>query len=126
MKRNELTVEEYVNGIEGGDLAILSRAITLVESKRKDHQIQAKEVIHRIIGKTGKAIRIGVSGTPGVGKSTFIESFGKHLTDKDLKIAVLTIDPTSHITGGSILGDKTRMNKLASDPKAFIRPSPRG
>lgn len=126
MKRNELTVDEYVKGIESGDLAILSRAITLVESKRDDHQAQAKEVIHKIIAQTGKAIRIGVSGTPGVGKSTFIESFGKYLTSKDLKIAVLTIDPTSHITGGSILGDKTRMNKLATDPMAFVRPSPSG
>lgn len=126
MKRNELTVDEYVKGIKSGELATLSRAITLVESKKEDHQKKAKEVIHKIIAKTGKAIRIGISGTPGVGKSTFIESFGQFLTSKNLKIAVLTIDPTSQITGGSILGDKTRMSKLASDPKAFVRPSPSG
>lgn len=126
MKRVELSVEEYVKGIQDQDLAILSRAITLVESKRVDHQQMAKEVIHKIISSTGKAKRIGISGTPGVGKSTFIESFGKMLTNKGLKLAVLTIDPTSQITGGSILGDKTRMNNLASDPMAFIRPSPSG
>lgn len=126
MKRHDLTVDEYVKGIENKDLAILSRAITLVESKLEDHQKMAKKVIHRIISKTGKAIRIGISGTPGVGKSTFIESFGTFLTQKGLKVAVLTVDPTSNITGGSILGDKTRMSKLANDENAFIRPSPSG
>lgn len=126
MNRKELSVDDYVKGVKAGDLAILSRAITLVESKKEDHQKMAKEVIHKIINQTGKAKRIGISGTPGVGKSTFIESFGKYLTSKGLKVAVLAIDPTSHITGGSILGDKTRMNKLASDENAFVRPSPSG
>lgn len=126
MIREELTVDDYAKGVTQGDLAILSRAITLVESKKDDHQLMAKELIHKIMPLAGKAKRIGISGTPGVGKSTFIESFGKYLTGKGLKIAVLAIDPTSHLTGGSILGDKTRMNKLASDPQAFVRPSPSG
>lgn len=126
MNRTSLTLDDYVNGITQGDLAVLSRAITLVESKREDHQKLAKDLIHKIIDKTGKAKRIGISGTPGVGKSTFIESFGKYLTSQGLKIAVLAIDPTSQITGGSILGDKTRMSKLASDKNAFVRPSPSG
>lgn len=126
MKRADLKLDDYVKGILEGDLAILSRAITLVESKRDDHQKLAKELIHKIINHTGKAKRIGISGTPGVGKSTFIEAFGKSLTNSGLKVAVLAIDPTSHITGGSILGDKTRMNALASDSRAFVRPSPSG
>ena len=126
MIRKELTIDDYVQGVLAGELSVLSMAITLVESKRKDHQQLAKEVIHRVLHKTGHAKRIGISGTPGVGKSTFIESFGKFLTDQGLKVAVLAIDPTSQITGGSILGDKTRMNKLASDPMAFVRPSPSG
>lgn len=126
MSRKKLKLDDYVNGITQGDLAILSQAITLVESKNIDHKRMAKELINKIIDRTGKSKRIGISGTPGVGKSTFIESFGKYLTDQGLKVAVLAIDPTSHITGGSILGDKTRMNKLASDPKAFVRPSPSG
>lgn len=126
MSRKKLKIDDYVNGITQGDLAILSQAITLIESKNTDHKRMAKELINKIIDRTGKSKRIGISGTPGVGKSTFIESFGKYLTDQGLKVAVLAIDPTSHITGGSILGDKTRMNKLASDPKAFVRPSPSG
>lgn len=126
MSRKKLKLDDYVNGITQGDLAILSQAITLIESKNTDHKRMAKELINKIIDRTGKSKRIGISGTPGVGKSTFIESFGKYLTDQGLKVAVLAIDPTSHITGGSILGDKTRMNKLASDPKAFVRPSPSG
>jgi LAO/AO transport system kinase len=121
-----LTAQDYIKGILASDSAILARAITLVESKRDDHQQQAKEIIHALVPYTGKARRIGISGTPGVGKSTFIESFGKMLTQKGLKVAVLAIDPTSGLTGGSILGDKTRMQHLASDKRAFIRPSPSG
>lgn len=119
-------MKDYIDGIESGDIAILSRAITLVESKNKEHQELARELVREILPKTGKAIRLGISGTPGVGKSTFIESFGKLLTSKGLKVAVLAVDPTSQITGGSILGDKTRMNELAIDPLGFIRPSPSG
>jgi LAO/AO transport system kinase len=126
MKRKDLDLNDYIDGIKDGDIAILSRAISLVESKKTEHQKLAKELIKSIYPRTGKAKRIGISGTPGVGKSTFIESFGTFLTDLGLKVAVLAIDPTSYKTGGSILGDKTRMNKLASDKNAFVRPSPSG
>lgn len=124
--RKKLELQDYVEGIKKGDIAVLSRAITLVESKKSEHQETARELIQEILPLTGKAVRLGVSGTPGVGKSSFIESFGKMLTGKGLKVAVLAIDPSSQITGGSILGDKTRMAKLAVDPKSFIRPSPSG
>jgi LAO/AO transport system kinase len=126
MKRKDLDLNDYIDGIKDGDIAILSRAISLVESKKTEHQKLAKELIKNIYPITGKAKRIGISGTPGVGKSTFIESFGTFLTGLGLKVAVLAIDPTSYKTGGSILGDKTRMNKLASDKNAFVRPSPSG
>lgn len=126
MKRQELSKDEYIQGIKDGDISILSRAITLVESKKVEHQKLANSVLKEILPLTGKAKRIGISGTPGVGKSTFIESFGKFLTKMNLKVAVLAIDPTSYKTGGSILGDKTRMSELASDKLAFIRPSPSG
>ena len=126
MKRKDLELKDYIEGIGIGDIAILSRAISLVESKKTDHQNLAKELIKSIYPNTGKAKRVGISGTPGVGKSTFIESFGTFLTSIGLKVAVLAIDPTSYKSGGSILGDKTRMNKLASDKNAFVRPSPSG
>lgn len=119
-------LEDYVKGIEDGDIAVLSRAITLVESKNKEHQKLARELVREVLPKSGSAVRLGISGAPGVGKSTFIESFGKILTAKKLKVAVLAVDPSSQITGGSILGDKTRMNELAIDPLSFIRPSPSG
>lgn len=124
--RKKLTVKDYVEGIKSGDIAILSRAITLVESKNLEHQNLARELIQEIMPLTGKAKRIGISGSPGVGKSSFIESFGKYLTKQGLKLAVLAIDPSSQITGGSILGDKTRMAELAIDQNCFIRPSPSG
>ena len=124
--RKTLSLEDYSKGIEEGDISILSRAITLVESKNQEHQKLARELIREILPKTGRAVRLGISGTPGVGKSTFIESFGKLLTSQGLKVAVLAVDPSSQITGGSILGDKTRMNELAIDPLSFIRPSPSG
>lgn len=104
----------------------LGRAITLVESRRADHQAQARELLGEIMPKTGGAQRIGITGVPGVGKSTFIESFGTMLTGLGKKVAVLAVDPTSRRSGGSILGDKTRMAKLAADENAFIRPSPAG
>ena len=106
--------------------ANLGRAITLIESRRADHQAQARTVLSEIMPRTGKAQRIGITGVPGVGKSTFIESFGTMLTGLGLRVAVLAVDPTSRRSGGSILGDKTRMAKLAADDRAFIRPSPAG
>jgi len=104
----------------------LGRAITLIESRRADHQAQARTLLAEIMPRTGKAQRIGITGVPGVGKSTFIESFGTMLTSLGLRVAVLAVDPTSRRSGGSILGDKTRMAKLAADDNAFIRPSPAG
>ena len=104
----------------------LGRAITLIESRRADHQAQARALLTEIMPRTGKAQRIGITGVPGVGKSTFIESFGTLLTGLGLRVAVLAVDPTSRRSGGSILGDKTRMAKLAADDNAFIRPSPAG
>jgi len=104
----------------------LGRAITLIESRRADHQVEARALLADIMPRTGAAQRIGITGVPGVGKSTFIESFGTLLTGLGLRVAVLAVDPTSRRSGGSILGDKTRMAKLAADDNAFIRPSPAG
>ncbi len=118
--------EDYIEGILKSDRIALSRAITLIESKKKEHRLIADEVIENILPETGKSLRIGITGVPGVGKSTFIEKIGKFLTSNGKKIAVLSIDPTSTISKGSILGDKTRMEELSVDPKAFIRPSPTG
>lgn len=109
-----------------GNRRALARAITLVESSRTDHREQAQTLLQSVVGATGNAVRLGISGTPGVGKSTFIEAFGQFLTARGLKVAVLAVDPSSKRTGGSILGDKTRMEQLARDPNAFIRPSPSG
>ena len=125
-KRRELSTEDYVQGILSGDRVILSRAITLAESLNTDHQRMAQEVIERCLPHAGHSLRIGITGVPGVGKSTFIEAFGKHLTSIGKKIAVLAIDPSSERSKGSILGDKTRMELLSTDPNAFIRPSPSG
>ncbi len=110
--------------IIAGDRRALARAITLVESGREDHRAQARELLELVKGAGREAVRIGLSGTPGVGKSTFIESFGRMLTAEGLKVAVLAVDPSSTRSGGSILGDKTRMELLSRDPNAFIRPSP--
>ena len=125
-KRRELSTDDYVQGILSGDRVILSRAITLAESLNPDHQRMAQEVIERCLPHAGHSLRIGITGVPGVGKSTFIEAFGKHLTSIGKKIAVLAIDPSSERSKGSILGDKTRMELLSTDPNAFIRPSPSG
>ena len=114
---------ELAEKIARGDRRALARAITLVESARPDHRAQAAEVLAGL-DPSRQALRIGLSGTPGVGKSTFIESFGLMLTGQGLKVAVLAVDPSSARSGGSILGDKTRMERLSRDPKAFIRPSP--
>jgi LAO/AO transport system kinase len=121
-----LTVDDYTAGVLAGDRAMLSRAITLIESNTPLHEAQAQEILQRLLPHTGKARRIGITGVPGVGKSTFIESFGCFLVEKGHRLGVLTIDPTSARSGGSILGDKTRMDRLSRDPRAFIRPSPAG
>ena len=110
--------------IRDGDRATLARAITLIESKRADHRKAAQRLVQDLLPHTGKAIRVGITGAPGVGKSTTIDTLGTHLTAKGHKVAVLAVDPSSTRTGGSILGDKTRMARLAVDPNAFVRPSP--
>ncbi len=124
--QNSDDVQSLFQGIKGKKLPSLARAITLVESKNPNHKEKAKELLRLIIPHTGKAKRIGISGTPGVGKSTFLENFGMHLISQGNKLAVLAIDPTSQLTGGSILGDKTRMANLSAHANAFVRPSPNG
>lgn len=123
-KRKLLTVDEYVNGILHGDITLLSKAVTLVESAKPEHQKLAQEIITKCLPHSGKSVRVGITGVPGVGKSTFIEAVGKYITSKGNKLAVLAIDPSSERTKGSILGDKTRMEELAGDNNAYIRPSP--
>ncbi len=118
------TPDYFIQGILSADITVLSRAITLIESTKAEHQELAGKVIDGIMHKTGKSFRLGITGVPGVGKSTFIESFGLQLINNGHRIAVLAIDPSSQKTKGSILGDKTRMEKLSSHPNAFIRPSP--
>jgi LAO/AO transport system kinase len=118
--------EYYVDGILQGNRVVLAQAITLVESSLPSDQDLASQVLEKTIQKSGNSIRIGITGSPGVGKSTFIEAFGKFLTGLGKKVAVLTVDPTSQKTKGSILGDKTRMPQLATNPDAFIRPSSAG
>ena len=118
------TVEQLADGVLQGDRALLGRAITLVESNRAQHQEQAQELLQRLLPHTGSAVRLGITGVPGVGKSTFIESLGVFLAERGHRPAVLAVDPSSSVSGGSILGDKTRMNRLSVHPKAFIRPSP--
>ena len=125
-KRRKLSLDEYCQGILDGDRTILSRAITMIESSNPDHLALAQEIIERCLPHSGNSLRIGITGVPGVGKSTFIEAFGKMLTGMGHKVAVLAIDPSSERTKGSILGDKTRMEQLSVDPDAFIRPSPSG
>lgn len=113
----------YINGILNHDRVVLSQAITLAESTKKEHRELAQEIITACLPHTGNSIRIGITGVPGVGKSTFIEAFGLYLTSLGKKVAVLAVDPTSQESKGSILGDKTRMNELAIDPNAYIRPT---
>lgn len=119
-----MNISDLAQKILDRDRRALSRAITLVESSREDHRAQATELLDGLRSRSGQAIRIGLSGTPGVGKSTFIESFGMMLTSLGLRVAVLAVDPSSSRSGGSILGDKTRMDRLSRDKNAFIRPSP--
>ena len=121
-----LSEDDYVEGVAKGDRMTLSRAITLIESNSPRHFAKAQRVLQRLLPRTGKALRIGITGVPGAGKSTMIEAFGNMLCDEGHKVAVLTVDPTSSVTKGSILGDKTRMGTLSRRPEAFIRPSPAG
>jgi len=123
-KQELYEVEEYIQGIKSGNRTMLSKAITLIESVLPDHQNIAQEIIEKCLPFSGNSIRVGITGVPGVGKSTFVESLGKQLTNKGHKLAVIAIDPSSERTKGSILGDKTRMEELAADENAFIRPSP--
>lgn len=123
-RRRELTVDDYVCGVQERNLTVLARALTLVESSLPQHQILAEEVLNRLLPSTGNTVRIGITGVPGAGKSTSIEALGLYLIDQGHRVAVLAVDPSSGITGGSILGDKTRMSRLANESNAFIRPSP--
>lgn len=116
--------KELADAIRGGNRAELARAITLVESRRDDHQKAAHQLVQELLPDTGQAIRLGITGAPGCGKSSLIDTLGTLLTEKGHKVAVLAVDPSSTRTGGSILGDKTRMSRLATDPNAFVRPSP--
>ncbi len=120
----EININEIVDGILSSNIAFVSKAITLVESTRVEHQEQAQQIINTIIKFTGNSFRLGITGVPGVGKSTFIESFGLEVINRGHKLAVLAIDPSSQLSKGSILGDKTRMEQLSIHPQAFIRPSP--
>lgn len=123
-RRRQFTVDEYVDGILKGDISVLSQAVTLVESSLPEHQQVAQQVIEKCLPYTGNSIRLGITGVPGAGKSTFIEALGMYLVRNSHKLAVLAIDPSSERTKGSILGDKTRMEELSVAPNAFIRPSP--
>jgi len=124
MVSRNLPPSDLVRGIRAGDRATLARAITLVESKRADHRKTAHHLVQQLLPLTGQAVRLGITGAPGAGKSTTIDVLGTYLTGKGHKVAVLAVDPSSTRTGGSILGDKTRMAQLSSDPNAFVRPSP--
>jgi LAO/AO transport system kinase len=117
-------VTALARGVRAGDRTVLARAITLVESKRADHQAAARRLVQDLLPATAQAIRVGITGVPGVGKSTTIDALGIYLTGQGHRVAVLAVDPSSNRTGGSILADKTRMPRLAADPAAFIRPSP--
>jgi len=119
-------IEKLAEGVRNKQMRSLAKAITLIESTRPEHLLQAGELLDRLLPYTGKAIRVGISGVPGAGKSTFIETFGLYLIAQGYRIAVLAVDPSSQISGGSILGDKTRMEYLAREQNAFVRPSPAG
>ena len=125
-KRKELTLDDYVEGIKQNNRAMLARAITLVESNATKHFTLAQDVLTEIMPLTGNSIRIGITGVPGAGKSTFIEAFGTMLCEQGHQVAVLAVDPSSSLSHGSILGDKTRMERLSRHPRAYVRPSPAG
>jgi LAO/AO transport system kinase len=126
LSRRTRSVDDYVEGILDGDRIVLSRAITLIESTRPEHQAMARTIVERCLPHIGETLRVGITGVPGVGKSTFIEALGTRLTEHGHRLAVLAIDPSSERSKGSILGDKTRMGALSADENAFIRPSPTG
>lgn len=126
LRKKEISADALAQGIFDGNKAMLAKAITLLESKKLEHSEKANAVIEKCLSRPTDSIRLGITGVPGVGKSSFIETLGKILTDKGNKVAVLAVDPTSSLSKGSILGDKTRMETLAKDPNAFIRPSPSG
>lgn len=117
-------VEGLASGVIAGERRALAKALTLVESTRGDHQSEAQRLLERLLPRTGRAARLGVSGVPGVGKSTFIEALGMYLVDEGARVAVLAVDPSSTLSGGSVLGDKTRMVRLAASERAFVRPTP--
>lgn len=125
-KKKTFHFDDYINGIKNGNRTVLSKAITLIENTLPEHQQLARQIVEACLPFSGNSIRIGITGVPGVGKSTFIESFGRIVLEKKHKLAVLAIDPSSERSGGSILGDKTRMETLATEVNAFIRPSPSG
>lgn len=120
----KISTEDFIDGIKSGNKRLIAKAITLVESNRPEHRSQAEELLKKILPLTGNSIRVGITGVPGAGKSTFIENFGRLAISNNKKVAVLAIDPSSAINKGSILGDKTRMEELAKEENAFIRPSP--
>ncbi|MEP6865539.1 MAG: methylmalonyl Co-A mutase-associated GTPase MeaB [Deltaproteobacteria bacterium] len=121
-----MSLDEYERGVRTCDRGVLARAVTLIESREPGDALLAQELLHRVLPATGNATRVGITGVPGVGKSTFIDELGTRLIARGHRVAVLAIDPTSQLSGGSILGDKTRMQRLAVAPEAFIRPSPSG
>ena len=125
-KRPRLSLDEYERGVRAADRAVLAQAITLIESREAADGALAQALLTRLLPSTGNARRVGVTGVPGVGKSTFIDELGTRLTARGERVAVLAIDPTSALSGGSILGDKTRMARLSVNPDAYIRPSPSG
>ncbi len=126
MKRPRLSLDDYERGVRTCDRGILAQAVTLIESRDADDAKLAQQLLHRILAATGNALRVGITGVPGVGKSTFIDELGMRLLAAGKRVAVLAIDPSSQVSGGSILGDKTRMQRLALEARAFIRPSPSG
>src|SRR5581483_3283009 len=123
-RRRPLSLDDYFTGVRSGDVAILARALTLIESNSPRHLPLAEALLTRLLPFTGGSIRVGITGVPGVGKSTFIDALGLDLVRRGRRVAVLAVDPSSGVSGGSILGDKTRMPRLAAEPAAYIRPSP--
>ncbi len=123
-KRRELSLNDYFVGVRSGDVAVLARTLTLMESTHPSHREMAEQLLADLLPHTGNSLRVGITGTPGVGKSTFIEALGLHLVRSGRRVAVLAVDPSSEISGGSILGDKTRMPELAAEANSFIRPAP--
>jgi LAO/AO transport system kinase len=126
VRKKEISIEKYVSEIQKGNCVYLSKAITLIESTTEKHKLKANAILKACLQTKSNSTRIGITGVPGVGKSTFIEAFGIHLTNLGKKVAILAVDPSSSVTKGSILGDKTRMEELVRNENAFIRPSPSG